>query len=188
MNQLSQWTHEKPRQYFPVAKKLLGKPTFIANVRSGMVYWKKKGNSLFAEHRLVDQAVYHCVPGPHYDFFYSSVKFFVPPKKRLDVLRISGSLTYDGLTKLLTARCASLAANIATLYLAMSVGSSEMKITEVKKKGLYSRYIQGTALSHTKMRQEMNCMKQNNRKDWKKELAAPFDPLAFSRCPKNKKG
>ena len=53
-SQLSQWTHGKPRQYFPIARKLFGKPTFIANVRGGMVYWKTKRNSLFTEHRLVD--------------------------------------------------------------------------------------------------------------------------------------
>ena len=59
------------------------------------------------------------------------------------MLSISGIINYDGLTKLLTARCASLEANIATLYLGMCVANNRMTIKHVKKSGLYGKYIRG---------------------------------------------
>ena len=88
---------------------------------------------LFSEHYIKDQEISHCVPAEHYDFLYSSVKCYVPPNKRLAVLSISGSINYDGLTKLLRARCASFEANIATLYLGMCVANGVKSIKNVKK-------------------------------------------------------
>ena len=183
MTSVGKWKNEKPKKYFRIALGCCGKPTFVANVPNGMVYWKKIGHSLFAEHRLQDQEIPHCVPKPHYDFFYSSIKFYVPPETRLDVLSISGSVNYDGLTKLLTARCASLEANIATLFLCLSVASGVLKIKEVKKQGLYAAYIQGKEKPYTIMRTEMGKMKKVNHQTYATQLAAPSDPLAFSACP-----
>ena len=50
------------------------------------------------------------------------------------MLSISGSINYDGLTKLLTARCASLEANIATLQLGMCVANKKMDNQKSKTK------------------------------------------------------
>lgn len=177
---MNKWKHKLPREVYPLAVKSFGKPVFAANVPNGMAYWKKSG--LFSEHLLRDEKVDHCVPAKHYDFFYSSVKFYVPPDMIKRVLSISGSINYDGLKKLLTARCASIGANIATLYLAMALVSGKMSIQEIKKKGLYSKYIRGETLSHSQMRKEMNVMKKKNNKKYKKELAAPFYKLAFPHC------
>ena len=94
-----------------------------------------ENKGLFDEHILRDEDVKHCVPRNHHDYFYSSVKFFVPKKNKVfDVLKISGSLNYDGLKKLLTARCGGIGANYATLYLAMMVANGKLSISQVKKK------------------------------------------------------
>jgi len=186
MSRVSRWTKTKPKRYFSKAVDLLGNPEWVANAPSGMAYWKGHGNSLFAEHRLLDQEIAHCVPSWHCDFFYSSVKCFVPPKRRLDVLRISGSINYDGLTKLLTARCASLDANIATLYLGMAVAQGALTIQEVKKKGLYASHIRGEAVSHDEMVRLMRLFRKENRRQYASELKDPFDPLAFSQCPRRR--
>ena len=147
-----------------------------------MAYWKKSGNSLFDEHYIKDQEISHCVPAKHHDFFYSSIKCYVPPHLRLDVLSISGSINYDGLTKLLTARCASLEANIATLYLGMCVANNVMHIKEVKKSGLYGKYIRGEMEPHKQLKIKMRIMKKKNNKKYKKEILDDFDPLAFHQC------
>jgi len=180
MQNVNNWKNKRPKQFYKKAINFLGKPTFVANVPNGMVYWKKTGNTLFDEHYIKDQEISHCVPAKHHDFFYSSIKCYVPPELRLDVLSISGSINYDGLTKLLTARCASIEANIATLYLGMCVANSKMSIKNVKKKGLYGKYIRGEMEKHNKLKQLMMTMKKENNQKYKKEISRDFDPLAFT--------
>jgi hypothetical protein len=179
---VSKWLHEKPRIFFAKALELFGEPTFVANVPNGMAYWNIKGNSLFSEHFLKDEMIEHCVPAKHHDFLYSSIKCYIPEDLRKAVLSISGSIHYDGLKKLITARCASIEANIATLYLGMSVANGNMKIAHVKKAGLYGKYIRGEMEPHTELKKEMMIMKRENSKKYKNELNSPFDPLAFPKC------
>ena len=179
---VNNWINERPKQFYYKAIKLFGKPTYTANVPNGMAYWKKTGNSLFNEHYIKDQEISHCVPAKHFDYFYSSIKYYVPTHLRLDVLSISGSINYDGLTKLLTARCASLEANIATLFLGMSVANGHMSIKNIKKKKLYGKYIRGEMGSYKELRKQMFVMKKENNKKYKKEILGEFDPLAFQKC------
>lgn len=179
---LSEWKHKVARDYFPIAVKKVGEPTFYVNVKGGMVRWLLGGNSLFSEHLLIDERVAHCVPRKHLDFFYSSVKFYVPPNKLLDVLKISGSITYDGLKKELTARCGSIEANIATLYLAMKVASGALTIQQVKNGDLYYTHISGEAMKYSEMKREMNSMKKVNKKRYEKKLKLPRYDLAFKKC------
>ena len=182
INLVDKWNNDRPKKFFPKACKLLGKPTFVSNVPDGMAYWKKTGNTLFSEHYIKDQEIAHCVPARHHDYFYSSIRCYVASDKRKDVLSISGSINYDGLTKLLTARCANLNANIATLYLGMSVANGNMNINYVKKEGLYGKYIRGEMQSHKQLRKEMMEMKRKNNKKYKEQINSQFDPLAFSNC------
>ena len=181
---MNKWKNNPPKKFFEKAVELFGDPTFSANVPNGFAYWKNHGNSLFSEHYIKDQEIAHCVPAKHHDYFYSSIKCYVPKNKRLDVLSISGSINYDGLTKLLTARCASIEANIATLYLGMCVANNIMDIKDVKKKGLYGKYIRGEMEPHTVLKKSMMRMKRQNNKKYKKSLSSQFDPLAFSECVK----
>ncbi len=179
---MSNWIHKHPREYLPVAKKLFGTPTFVANVENGMAFWKLKGNSLYSEHVLRDEDVKHCVPAPHHDFFYTSFKIYVPPSKLIDVLRISGSIGYDGLKHYLTARCGGIGANIATLYLGSKVAMGEYDIAYVKKAGLYVSHIRGEALSFDQMEQELRRMKKKNHAKYSEQLRLPRYPLAFKKC------
>jgi hypothetical protein len=176
------WKNNRPKKFFPKAVKLFGPADFVANVPNGMAYWKCRTNSLFSEHYIKDQEISHCVPAKHYDYFYSSIKCYVPPELRLAVLSISGSINYDGLTKLLTARCASLEANIATLYLGMCVANRIMDIKDVKKQGLYGKYIRGEMQSHSELKKAMKRIKTTNNNKYKIQIAGEFDPLAFTNC------
>jgi len=181
---VNNWIHNRPKKFYTKAIELFGNPTFCSNVKNGMAYWKTRG--LFKEHLLRDEDIKHCVPANHYDYFYSTIEFYVPPEKRLDVLSISGSINYDGLKKTLTARCASIEANIATLYLGMSVGYGSMKIKDVKKQGLYSKYIRGEVKPYSVLRKEMMKMKRIQNKKYEKNMKDPFDKLAFEKCYKPK--
>ena len=158
---VSNWHHSRPKNYFPRCIELFGQPTFVANVRHGYALWKTKG--LFTQHLLIDEDVKHCVPRPHHDYFYSSVKFYIPPKKVCDVLKISGSINYDGLKKELTARCGGIGANYATIYLGMLVASGKLSLSQVKSKDMYPRMIRGEIIPHKEMAKKMMHKRENNK-------------------------
>ena len=184
-NYVSNWYHMRPKEYYPKCIELFGKPTFVANVRNGQALWKTKG--LFTQHLLVDEDILHCVPKVHHDYFYSSVRFFVPKEKVCDVLKISGSLLYDGLKKELTARCGGIGANYATIYLGMLVASGKMSIGDAKTKDMYPRMIKGEIMSHKDMAKKMMKLKRENNKRYKKELKYNFATYAFKKCYTMKK-
>ena len=182
---VSNWYHSRPKSYYPRCIELFGKPTFVANVRRGYALWKTKG--LFTHHLLIDEDVKHCVPRPHHDYFYSSVKFYVPPNKLCDVLKISGSLNYDGLKKELTARCGGIGANYATIYLGMLVASGKLSITQVKAKDMYPRMIRGEIMPHKEMAKKMMALKRENNKKYAKELGLEYATYAYEKCYTKKK-
>jgi hypothetical protein len=182
---VSNWHHSRPKNYFPRCIELFGNPTFVANVRHGYALWKTKG--LFTQHLLIDEDVKHCVPRPHHDYFYSSVKFFVPANKVCDVLKISGSLNYDGLKKELTARCGGIGANYATIYLGMLVASNKLSLSQVKSKDMYPRMIRGEIMSHKEMARKMMALKRENNSKYAKELKMEYAPYAYDKCYTKKK-
>ena len=182
---VSNWYHSRPKNYYKSCIKMFGKPTFVANVRHGYALWKTKG--LFTHHLLIDEDVKHCVPRIHHDYFYSSVKFFVPKDKLCDVLKISGSINYDGLKKELTARCGGIGANYATLYLGMLVASGKLSLAQVKKDDMYPKMIRGEIIPHDKLKKIMYKLKVKNNKRYKKQLAAEFADYAYNKCYQDKK-
>ena len=180
------WINSRPKKYYDECVKLFGSPTALSTNKHGFAFWKTKG--LFSEHLLRDEDVKHCVPRNHHDYFYSSVKFYVPKNKLLDVLKISGSLNYDGLKKLLTARCGGIGANYATLYLAMLVASGEISIKDVKKDDLYPKMIRGEIIPHKKLHKIMYKLKQKNNKRYNKELNYDYATYAYDKCYRQKGG
>ena len=181
MNKVSNWYHKRPISYYPKCIELFGKPIFTANVRHGYALWKKK-SGLFTQHLLIDEDVKHCVPRPHHDYFYSSIKFFVPKNKICDVLKISGSINYDGLKKELTARCGGIGANYATLYLGMLVASGLITIKKVKMNDLYPKMIRGEIMDHKEMAKKMKKLKSENKKKYSKELKLEYSTFSFYKC------
>ena len=189
---VSEWKHTKPKEYFRTALRLFGEPTAYDNVPDGFALWKIEQpddvskitkETLFDEHILRDEYVEHCVPSPHYDFFYSSIRFHVPAQRVWNVLQLTGSLNYDGLKKTLTARCGGIGANYATLYLAMKIGAGELRIQDVKSYDLYPKMIRNELITREKMRKEMVRLKKENHSMYEVELSQPFAGYAFSGCP-----
>jgi hypothetical protein len=183
MSELTNWKCTKAKNYYKKCIKLFGNPTFVANVKDGYVLWKTRG--LFTKHLLIDENIKHCVPRPHSDYFYSSVKFFVPKNKIFDVLKISGSLNYDGLKKELTARCGHINANYSTIYLGMLIVNGDLTISEIKKKDMYSKMIMGDIIHHSKMAKEMMKLKRKNNKKYAKKIKQDFADYAFDKCHKS---
>lgn len=174
------WKYERPKNYYDKCVEMFGKPDAISPRVGGIAIWRKKG--MFEEHILRDEDVKHCVPRPHHDYFYSSIVFYVPDNKLCDTLKISGSLNYDGLKKLLTARCGAIGANYATLYLAMAVASGKLSIKQVKKNDMYPKMIQGKIMSYPEMKRKMKDMKKSNNKKYSKQLGAEYATYAYKKC------
>lgn len=114
-NALSNWDHDEPKKYYNTLVEIYGKPDIIVNQKGGLCIWYGKRNDYYHHLELKDEYVPHCVPAQHYDFFYTYVKIYIPPDVFPKVMAISGSIGYDGLKKLLYARCGSIEANLATL-------------------------------------------------------------------------
>jgi len=184
MSSVENWYYKRPKQYYPDCVNMFGKPTAKSNTKYGFALWKTRG--LFNEHILRDEDVLHCVPRPHHDYFYSSIRFYIPKNKVIDVLKITGSINYDGLKKMMTARCGGIGANYATLYLGMLVASGKLTIEQVKSNDLYPKLIRGEELTHDEMKSKMYKMKLANKKKYSKELKLDFAPYAFTKCYKSK--
>ena len=132
---LSKWIHQEnkrignvkvkdgPIVIYDKLVKLYGKPDILSNKPKGICIWylEDRKNDFHHSIEMRDQYVEHCVPANHHDFLYSYIKIYIPPERLEEVMKVSGSIGYDGLQKLLYARCASLEANAATLAAVIKV-------------------------------------------------------------------
>jgi hypothetical protein len=137
------WKNEDAIAQYYLLKKKYGTPSNQDLNSGGIAIWneKKLKGTCFSRIEILDESIPHCVPMPHRDFLYTYVNYEVPDDKVLDVISLSGSVAYDPLKKYLRARCATESANIATLYLAVSIGNSKVTLKQVQKNELYKKAI-----------------------------------------------
>jgi len=174
MNDVSKWYYERPKNYYEECKKMFGCPLFVSNVKGGYALWKCSEGDLFKEHLLIDEDVLHKYPKLHHDYFYSRIECVIPKDKVCDVLKISGSILYDGLKKELTARCGGINANYATLYLGLLVAQDYISIDDVSREDMYGKMIRGEIISHKQMKKELEMLKKENHKKYRKELKQTY--------------
>lgn len=141
------WENSDAVAYLAVATNKWGPPDNISKNKGGIAIWSrnKLKNTCFEQIELRDESVPHCVPLPHRDFLYTYIKYDIHPDRFSDVLSLSGSVSYDPLKKLLSARCGSNEANIATLYLATEIASGNRNIDDIQKNKLYKKTIVSTS-------------------------------------------
>ena len=99
----------------------------------------------------------------------------MPPDKLKEVLNVSGSVSYDGLKKLLSARCGSLEANMSTLKTVFDVLN-----------GVPTNYPEnirnmGDIYKSNKVYIEEQLVLNKNK--YSNELNLPYYPGAFNGCP-----
>jgi hypothetical protein len=148
-NSKLQWDNQDAIEQYYITQKKYGVPRIISRLRGGMAVWTKDklNDSCFERIEILDESVAHCVPKPHRDFLYGYVNYEIPNDKVLEVISLSGSVSYDPLKKFLRARCGSEEANIATLYLATAIGNSRITLKEIQEKKLYKKTIVSTVSS-----------------------------------------
>ena len=182
---LSKWIHQegkmingKPIKEGPVFmfNKIVekyGKPDIIVNKARGICIWYIENKNGDPHHsiELKDEYVSHCVPAQHHDFLYSYIKIYVPPEKIKQVLSVSGSVGYDGLQKLLYARCASFEANMATLASVFLVLNNKDPNYVFQIKNRYDSFENNKKY----VIEELN----KNNKKYKEKFKDPYYDLAF---------
>lgn len=137
------WRHPEAYGYiFDFSDNYFRAPDVLANVPGGIAIWYPKLSenfkiggeefpNVFSEHWARDEWVKHHCPATHHDFFYSFIKLKLDNSTNWkDVLAVSGSVSYDPLKGLLSARCGSIEANIATFYTCLQMLNGKIKIED----------------------------------------------------------
>ncbi len=140
------WANADAINEYHITKMKYGTPSIVDFSTGGIAIWTKEqlSDTCFERIELLDESIPHCVPRPHRDFLYSYVNYEIPNDKIMDILSLSGSVSYDPLKKFLRARCGSEEANIATLYLAVSIGNNRISIENIHRNKLYEKTIIST--------------------------------------------
>tara|TARA_Y100000591_G_C21691800_1_gene623532 strand:+ start:35 stop:781 length:747 start_codon:yes stop_codon:yes gene_type:complete len=157
---LLNWEFNEPKEYYDVLVNMYGNPDVLGHNRGGIAIWGKslQGTidpltnlpNIYEKIEIRDERVKHKCPADHIDFLYSYLKIPITPKQLNDIVKLSGSVNYDMLKHELFARCGSLEANIATLYMCSHIILSHMDskkymtIDYIHKHGEYGKHINST--------------------------------------------
>ena len=152
-----------------------GIPDVIDKKRGGSAIWKKstlenKG-ACWDRIEIRDEQIPHESPGPHVDFLYYWYKLNVPEELICDITKLSESVTYDTLKKMLRVRCHFSGAIVSTMVLAKRISTKEITLDEAKK--AYGLFIFSTMKGHEMYNPDAEesmikelCEHKNNQK-WK---------------------
>lgn len=140
------WHNRNAADYVQILMKKYGQPSAIDPQAGGLAIWKKTKllNTCFDRVEVHDEAVPHCKPVKHLEFIYAYLNYDVSPSRYMEVMSLSGSLSYDPLKKQLRARSGSLEGCIAILALATQVGEGHMSLNYVQANNLYEQWMIST--------------------------------------------
>ena len=119
---LKNWRNEDARLYAEAMIKKFGQPDEVTETR---LLW----NAIeppFDKNWIIDESIPHDFPKPHRDYVYSSMMIPLKTDMMESLSHASGSIIYDGLTKMVTARCGSLYANASTLGFVKKLAEGEI--------------------------------------------------------------
>jgi len=140
------WKHKDAAAQLDVLIDRYGQPAHLSRTKGGIAIWETEQlkDTCYHKIELHDESIVHLKPIRHRDFLYTFINYEVPPEKLLDILSLSGSVSYDPLTKLLRTRCGSEDANIATLALATQIGEGNVSINYIQENEMYKAWLKGT--------------------------------------------
>jgi len=130
-----QFINKEPSEILDELKMEIGEPSIVSN---SPVYLEWEYNMDGFRHIMRDESVPHCVPAPHIDFLYTYTYYYLDPLVIPTVQKISASVLIDLLKREIGARCASTAANYATLYTIINI--SQMILDGKKLPNIESYY------------------------------------------------
>lgn len=157
---LLNWQFSEPVEYYNVLIDMYGNPDVVGHAQGGIAIWNNslQGKvdmltglpNIYEKIEIRDERVEHMCPSKHIDFVYSYLKIPITPKQLNDIVKLSGSVNYDMLKHELFARCGSLEANIATLYMCSHIilsymdSNKYMSIDYIHNNNEYAKHINST--------------------------------------------
>ena len=174
------WEHADAANYLPHLVGVYGQPSILNRDVGGSAIWLPEDlrETCYTRLELKDESIPHALPKPHMDYYYTTVAFEIPPERIMDVLSLSGSVSYDQLKRELTARCATIEANDATLYLATEIAKGRISIDTVRENDLYAKEINATK-STARAREHYRLLCNNVRSQPLYPRYGSCSPLAF---------
>jgi len=141
------WLHKLAWNYYPIVMKILGKGDEVETCAGGLVRWNNcppvfNLRNIFTKHELRDQNIFVRCPKPHYEFFYSFVKYAINPGNINKIVAISSSISYDPIRNELCARSGNLGTNIALISLAVKIDQGIFNTREMNAQGLYAKVME----------------------------------------------
>lgn len=148
---------------YAILTSVFGAPGNVDPQPGGVAIWRKEqlaasDVTLFGipccleSYVLVDEAVPHNCPFPHFDNQYAGVLVDISPEDTRKVVDgVSGSVSYDKIKRVLWSHCGNLASNIATLYTCMALLMKDIGFGQVHKSDEYRAAISATRNSEGKL-------------------------------------
>ena len=142
-----------PAERYPDVVAEFGQPDAIdKSVGGGAVWFEptlKALNKPWTMVMMIDEAIPHKKPAPHADFLYSWFRINIPDQKTMyDILKLSESVSYDQLKKVLQVRCHFMGANKATAVLAIRMAQGKQTLEQIQKNNLYAKFVFRTVEGH----------------------------------------
>lgn len=144
------WDFQSSRDDLNFLIQLWGQPDVVSGQSGGSAIWRTETlhkTKLFGvpncldEYEIRDEAIDAKFPIPRKENQYASIVIDIDPDVLQFVLNMSGSLMYDSLQGLLTARGANLADTISTLFLALRVVENPARLKNIQQKSAYKRLV-----------------------------------------------
>ena len=150
-----EWEHDDAAEYVHKFSEICGNdPNILSTEEKGIAIWypdettsykldgiDERLPNIFIEHWCRDESIIHHCPSEHVDYFYSAINIKLDKDKWPDVLSVSGSVGYDPLKHSLYARCASIEANIATLFTCVNVNQGNISKSDLDNNETYGKNI-----------------------------------------------
>jgi len=145
-----EWENSEAKKELAFLVNLFGQPTAIGKQKGGVAIWNAAtlhDTKLFGlpncldEYEVRDEAVLQKFPEEHHANQYASIVVDVDPETFQYLANLSGSIQYDPIKHLLTARGGNIITNIGTLYLALRVIENPARLRSIQKNGMYGRLL-----------------------------------------------
>jgi len=130
-----------PADRLPDIIKQFGPPKMFDPTSGGSAIWTKEQltNTPYERIEIRDEQIPHDKPKPHTDFLYSWYKIDIPSYKIGGLHKISKSISYDPLKKVMTARCHDMRPNVVTHWIVKQYAEDRLTIDEAV--GMYGPMI-----------------------------------------------
>ena len=162
--------HATAASKYPELVAAFGEPNILVDQPHGAAIWKGSSD-IFESIMLLDEAVGHMEPFSHCDCVYATIRVHIPDNLLPLVLGISKSIYYDRLKKHLTVRCHSIHADVATLWLAMTLLNHSSDADVIAKEYESAlRAASDKSANYYKMNTELSTMVHNNQTMYANEL------------------